>query len=252
MDPYLEDPAFWPDFHGRFITYWSDALNAVLPELYEARINERVELIDSEQERAIVVAPDVTLSRGEPWSGSGSGAATSTLVEPVMIPLVYLEESRETFLEIRRRSDRTVVTVLELLSPANKSGGDRGSYLAKRELLLRQDVNLVELDLLRAGQRIPLLRKPPPGDYYYFVSRANRRPLCDVYAWTVRHALPIVPVPLRSPDPDVMLHLGDVFGTAFERGRYVGSMNYAEPPEGTFTDTSPEWIRERIGTARPG
>jgi hypothetical protein len=250
MDPYLEDPAFWPDFHDSFITYWRDALNAVLPGAYEARINERVELLDPQFERPLIVAPDVTVSASESWSEPGGGVAVATVVEPVTIPLVYLEETRETFLEIRRRSDRTVVTVLELLSPSNKGGGDRGVYLARRELLLRQDVTLVELDLLRAGQRVPLLREPPPGDYYYFVSRSNRRPLCDVYAWTVRHALPIVPVPLRVPEPDLSLNLGEVFATAYERGRYARSIDYASPPEGTFADNASGWVDERLAPLR--
>ena len=32
MDPYLEDPAIWMDFHERFITYCSDFLNDSLPD----------------------------------------------------------------------------------------------------------------------------------------------------------------------------------------------------------------------------
>ncbi len=27
MDPYLETPAFWNDFHASFLVYWSDMLN---------------------------------------------------------------------------------------------------------------------------------------------------------------------------------------------------------------------------------
>jgi hypothetical protein len=45
MDPYLEDPAFWPDFHQSFILYWRDALNDQLPDHYEARIDERAHLV---------------------------------------------------------------------------------------------------------------------------------------------------------------------------------------------------------------
>lgn len=32
MDPYLEDPAFWPDFHHRFLENWCDALADLLPD----------------------------------------------------------------------------------------------------------------------------------------------------------------------------------------------------------------------------
>ena len=38
MDPYLEDPAFWADFHAAFLTYLRDAINERLPDNYEARV----------------------------------------------------------------------------------------------------------------------------------------------------------------------------------------------------------------------
>ena len=53
MDPYLEDPAFWSDFHARFITYWSDALSDCLPDNYEARIDEKVRLVDCVHQQKI-------------------------------------------------------------------------------------------------------------------------------------------------------------------------------------------------------
>jgi hypothetical protein len=181
MDPYLEDPAIWADFHDSFLTYWRDALNEALPAGYEARINERIEISDPLEPPSLALRPDVTVSRDRHYPGEENrgGAAVATLAEPVTIPLVYLDEVRETFIEIRRRPGREVVTVLELLSPSNKGTG-RGQYLAKREALLHQDVSLVELDLLRVGVRVPLRREPPPGHYYAFVSRATNRPMCDV------------------------------------------------------------------------
>jgi hypothetical protein len=42
MDPYLEDPAFWPDFHFTFIGCWREAIAEVLPEAYEARLDETI------------------------------------------------------------------------------------------------------------------------------------------------------------------------------------------------------------------
>ena len=32
MDPYLEDPAYWSDFHAAFLTYWRDAIADLQPE----------------------------------------------------------------------------------------------------------------------------------------------------------------------------------------------------------------------------
>jgi hypothetical protein len=43
----------------------------------------------------------------------------------------------------------------------------------------------------------------PPGDYFALIARAERRPDCDVFAWTVRDRLPTIPVPLLAPDADL-------------------------------------------------
>ena len=72
------------------------------------------------------------------------------------------------------------------------------SCLAKRNALLHQDVHLVELDLLRGGQRLPLRDPLPPGDYCTLVSRGDRRPGCAVCAWPLAHPLPTIPVPLLT------------------------------------------------------
>jgi hypothetical protein len=147
-------------------------------------------------------------------------------LEPVTIPLTILEGPRETYIEILHRPDRSLVAVLELLSPANKEQPGRTEYLAKRNALLYQQVHLVELDLLRGGRRPPLAKPLPPGDCYYFVSRAEQRPDCQVYAWGLRQPLPTLPVPLRAPDPDLMIPLASVFATAYDRGRFQRRIDY--------------------------
>ncbi len=212
MDPFLETPALWSDFHARFITYWSDALADLLPDNYEARIDEKVRLVE--------VAP----------------ARVATL-EPVTLSLVSEEEeAHERHIEILHRPERTLVAVLELLSPANKEEPGRSDYLAQRHALLRQPIHLVEIDLLIGGRRLPPEDGLPPGDYYALVSRGDRRPKCDVYVWTLRQRLPAIPIPLLPPDPDVWLDLAAVFATAYERGRYARSLDYASPPPVALDD----------------
>jgi hypothetical protein len=51
MDPYLEDPAFWPDFHARFVNYWCEEVAAHLPDHYEARLDEQVNLVQIPAEK---------------------------------------------------------------------------------------------------------------------------------------------------------------------------------------------------------
>ena len=110
--------------------------------------------------------------------------------------------------------------MIEILSPTNKSGSGRKEYLEKRNQLIQQPVNLVEIDLLLGGRRPRLGAPLPRGDYFAFVSRHDQRPNCDVFAWSVRHALPVIPIPLSNSDPDVNLDLGAIFSETYEIGPY--------------------------------
>jgi hypothetical protein len=243
MDPYLEDPAFWSDFHASFITYWRDALIDCLPDNYEARIDEKVRLVEVAPPRRKLIEPDVALTQRAP-SRTPAPAGVATL-EPVTVPLVIEEETHERYIEILHRPERALVAVLELLSPANKEEPGRSDYLAKRNALLRHPIHLVEVDLLIGGRRLPPEDGLPPGDYYALVSRGDRRPDCDVYAWPLRNALPAIPIPLLPPDPDVWLNLAAVFATTYERGRYARSLDYAAPPPVTLDEENRRWVMER-------
>ncbi len=89
---------------------------------------------------------------------------------------------------------------LELLSPANKTQGEeRDLYERKRLWVLSSNVNLVEIDLLRAGQPMPVRGNGHPAAYHILVSRAVTRPLADLYYFSVRDPIPnfLVPLPGR-------------------------------------------------------
>ena len=176
MDPFLELPAFWSDFHYTFVNYWREAIADVLPPNYEAALGERVYLVEHDPESRKLGWPDVAVTDAggqRPESASThSGVAT---LEPVTIPLTILEGPRETYIEILHQPERSLVAALELLSPTNKEQPGRTEYLAKRRALWYQHVHIIELDLLRGGQR-PVDEPLPPADYYYFLSRAGQRP----------------------------------------------------------------------------
>ncbi len=241
MDPYLEHPAYWLDFHSRFVNCWCEAVADALPPHYEASLGERVYLIDHDPEARRLGYPDVAVTQGEPvLSGAAPSAAGRTTLEPVTIPLMFLEGPRESYIEILYHPDRSLVAVLELLSPANKEYPGRTEYLAKRMALLHQNVHLAELDLLLVGHSLPMQRPLPPADYYYFVARGEQRPDCQVFSWTLRQPLPSLPVPLRDPDPDIVIDLGPVFATAYERGRFRRRINYRVPPP-VLPDEDKQW-----------
>jgi hypothetical protein len=220
VNPFLEAQYYWPDFHLTFFNHWQQAIADVLPDPYEARLDDWRN-----------VAP---IQR--PGSHRGSATAGALLLEPEIMPTVILDEDRETYLKILHREDRKLVTVLELLSPSNKVAPSRRDYLTRRNAILGQDVHLVELDLLVSGRRPPMTRLFPRGDFHAIVSRWEDRPDCRVYSWTVRMPLPLLPIPLRAPDPDVAIDLSAVYRTAFERGRYARSIDERLPLNLAFAE----------------
>jgi hypothetical protein len=243
MDPYLEDPAFWPDFHHRFIDDWCEAVAELLPEPYEARLNERVNLVQMSPEIITLIYPDVSVSHGSPPIRASAAGGGTLLLEPVTIPHEFLEEVREARIEILHRPERSLVAVLEMLSPTNKTGDGFQEYRAKRKTVLLQKVHLVELDLLVGGNRWPLLRPLPSAEYYAFVSRSEKRPNCDVYHWTMRQPLPTIPIPLRAPDADILVDLGKVFQKTFARGRYARSLAYGKASPAPLKPSDDEWAQ---------
>jgi hypothetical protein len=94
--------------------------------------------------------------------GRGRGAATATTGEPgpaVAEPLeIYMSDEpvTERYINIIDvGSGRRVVTVLEMLSLSNKTPGEgQELYRRKQRELIDGHVNLVEIDLLRAGDRV--------------------------------------------------------------------------------------------------
>ena len=158
------------------------------------------------------------------------------------------EQRRIAFLTLRERETREVVTVIEVLSPLNKRSGSRGQrqYLRKREAVLQSVAHLIELDLLRGGQRPPMFEPLPPGDYYASVSRERLRPKVEVYAWPLPHPLPPIPVPLAENDRDVTLDLQAVFNTVYDRVGYDYSLDYRRSVEPPLSEPDAAWVRELL------
>jgi hypothetical protein len=155
-----------------------------------------------------------------------------------------VEEVKERWIEIRRRPDWAPVTIIELLSPTNKSGQGHTDYLYKRVSLITRTIHLLELDLLIAGRRLPMGR-PLRGIYHALVSRAEERPIAEVFSWSIRDPLPTIPVPLMAPDPDISLDLAAVFGAVYRRGQYERSIDYQAPLELPLAPKDRGWAQKR-------
>src|SRR5437764_320844 len=132
MDPYLEDPARWADFHVRMITRISEHLNAVLPPQYAARIDRHVYIHEpTAEERVLLGRPDVYVA-GPPAAPAGAPAAPA-VAPPVTVVMPAEARPGTRFIQILDVLGHRVVTAVELLSPSNKATGpDRNAYLAER------------------------------------------------------------------------------------------------------------------------
>lgn len=242
MDPFLEQPAYWADFHATFINYWREAVGDQLPSGYEATLGERVYLVERDPDERKLGYPDIAVTRDDALSqGLLRARDTTATLEPVTIPVTMLEGPRETYIEILYQPENRLVAALELLSPANKESPGRVQYLAKRRALLLQDVHLVELDLLLAGRRLPFNKPLPAADYYYSIARAEQRPDCQVYHWTLREFLPTLPVPLRHPDADIQTDLSAVFATVYDRAKFFRRVDYRGPIPAFLGDADRQW-----------
>ncbi len=155
MDPYLENPAGWPDVHHRLMTTIADHLTVVVSPHFYVRIEERVYLTNPEQDRGYpALIPDVTVTTGRPAPARQLALPAGAMISaPVLVEGLLDPEIHDRYLEIRGARSHQVVTAIELLSPANKVKSSRGrkAMLEKRDTLWRGGVHWLEIDLLRAG-----------------------------------------------------------------------------------------------------
>ena len=259
MDPYLEDPAMWPDVHQRFITYLSDAMQPHIRPQYSARIGERIYVVDSIRS----IYPDLALVQrpNAPPRVEEGGVAVEEEAPPVDMPIkikIPDGEYREPFLEIYHMRTGEVVTVIEVLSPANKQPGQgRDLYLKKQAEILRTHAHLIEIDLLTSG--LPTVAIPPEGygqippwRYLICVNRSSYRDEQEVYAIPPSKRLPRMYTPLRAPDADVPVDLQAVLDQCYANGGYDDLIDYDQPPRAKLGPEEQFWMNAAVRGGRVG
>ncbi len=250
MDPYIEGKS-WANFHFRLIGSVADSIMPEIRPKYVVIAEERVYL-EHEVEGRDHIRPDLTIVDDGSLPYGSSRSATAAVARPVAITLPIPEEMREHYLTIRNRETQDVVTIIEVLSPANKRPGSDGKseYLRKREEVLRSRTHLVEIDLLRGGDRLPVRGSQPECDYIALVSRERKRPRAEAYPIFLRQQLPITPIPLAEGDPDISLDLQKAFTLAYDRAGYDYSLDYGREVEPPLDDEDSSWaaaiLAERI------
>lgn len=253
MDPYLEGD-MWQEFHERLASEISAQLMPRLAPNYVALLARRYTLAQT----YVLDGPLVLGSR--PAGRAFYPDVSVTRIEEVQAPYEFAtpddeidgdgdEQVPQLSIEIRDVAERRLVTVIEILSPANKYEPGYGEYLQKRAELLQSKAHLLEIDLVRRGARVGLARPLPPSPYYAILNRANRR-VNEIFTLPLRERLKVLPIPLLPPDRDVPLDLQAAVNACFALVGYERLLPYDEPPPlPELSSEEQAWLEERLREA---
>ena len=214
MDPYLEDESLWPSFHDLLISNMQQILMPNVADRYRIRTAERRYVVSR-----MPAGSDVEAERCE------------------------------EFLEIRDRASDRLVTILDVVSPVNKTtAAGREAYLATRRKAKEARASLVEVDLVRQGQ--PTLQYSRDGlpvwDYAVTVTRSAKPETYEIYTATLQKRLPKFRLPLAADDRDAVLDLGAAFGRCYEFGRYAERIDYGSEPTVPLSEEVRRWRDELL------
>jgi hypothetical protein len=262
MDPYIEACGLWEGFHNHLIEAIYQALATALPQGYaiDTAVRSYVVLLEAEGKQEHLANADVTITEPATAKKPRKKKDRVSVAEPaeagqsVPMQAFLAEEFKESFVEIYADMEkRILVTCIEVLSPSNKRRGTEGwlQYERKRQALLLGRANLIEIDLLRGGHHQPMLTPWPDSPYRLLVSRATRAPHCRVWLGHFLHRLPVLPVPLLSPEPDLSLDLQPLLDGIYALGRYDERIDYARPLTPPLSEIEAVGVRDLLKD-RPG
>lgn len=252
MNPYLEQ--YWREIHLGLIAYARDEIQSALPPQLRARAEERV-FLESEDVRYRHAYPDIHVVEHPRPSASATATqaakSTAAVVEPLIMEIEN-EPITERYIEIvDAASGNRVITVIEFLSPANKvPGNGQKLYLRKQRDVIDADINLVEIDLTRSGERVLSLHpiNYPPAyrtTYQMLVRRAARPFTVEIYPAPLSKPLPTIHIPLRPEDKDVDLDLQALIDRCYKNGRY-DDIDYKADPEPPLSKEDALWMDSRL------
>jgi len=219
MNPFIEGYK-WSPLHGSMIYKMQDALIEQLPEGYFLESETTLYVDSGGLNETTHIVPDIHILEDPAGDYGASGKATLTPPsERRSYPVAKVRS-----LKILDANDRELITSIELLSPANKTGKGLKQYRTKRENIIQAQVNLVEIDLLRGGEKVDFYSNSDP-DYLVQVTDQFKD---EVLAWHIDifDKLPTVPVPLLPEDAPLILDLQAVFNRTFKSTTLPRALTY--------------------------
>ena len=252
MDPYLELPENWRGVHNQLIVMMVQQLNEHLPPPFAAMAEERCYVLQEERE----IVPDFAIVRPFDFPRTPSRSGTAVLERPLTTPAEVMElepiDVKHRFINIVAVRDRELITTIELLSPVNKTREGRRKYQRKQTEILKTDVHLIEIDLLRGGEHtahIPLSRLQKRGktwDYLVCLHRAHQRHRVEYWAIPLPQKLPVIAVPLTPETEDVPLDLQSALDTLYDRGAYARILDYNQPLTPALSARNQSWVEQLL------
>jgi hypothetical protein len=243
MDPYLENPDWFPDLHGSLITFGKEMLQRRLPEPYYAQSEQRVWLEYTRHH----MEPDVEIVHSARTQRKQDDGGLALVTEPgeggpLVVTVETIEHGpfKQYYLEIRqlRGKEVQIVTSIDVLSPSNKKNGhpSREKFLEKQRRTLKSETNLVEIDLLRGGTHslaVPRdLVKAQSGAFDYLISiyRVHRPQEFLVYPIGLTQRLPKIDILLLTTDAPVPLDVQAAFDRAYDAGPFQRGIEHGKDP----------------------
>jgi hypothetical protein len=251
MDPYLEHPSLWPDVHNRLIAALADDLSERVAPRYYVGLERRTYLLKAD-DLVFIRRPDIAVASATDVAGCAlRPVATSVTVLEVGVPMQ--DEVSENFLEVHEVKTGKLVTRLELLSPVNKVYRQgRDEYERKRRYVFRSLTNLVEIDLLWAGEPMPVIGAQVQSDYRILVSRGIQRPHASLIAFTLRQPIPTITLPLLSGDDEPEVALNHLLHMLYRRARFDLRLDYTLPPIPPLAEADAAWAQALIAASSAG
>ncbi len=257
MDPYLEG-YLWPDVHHALATKIRQQLMPYLRPRYVARLEVAVVQDNDPAAEIGIMYPDVEIiERRQPIKEAtveyqaavdSAEKVESREIPPAPVTLRLLEpvEVRLVTVEIRQAGDNRLITAIEILSPVNKREPNLSRYRQKRQRFRQAGVHLLEIDLLRRGQRPWRDPRLPAAAYLVTLMRAATGQI-EVWPLALTDRMPVVPVPLRGSDPDTPLDLATALTAIYDEAAYDLSIDYTQPPPPpALSAEEAAWINEVI------
>jgi len=232
MNPYLEHPEIWPGVHHWLIVELARSLSPQLRPKYRAAVEVR--LYETIGEQSLLVGiPDLTVkgSQATTEQPMTNVAVAPSPPQPQTVQVPVPETIKQGYLEVREVATGEVVTVIEILSPINKRSGEgRQDYETKRNKIFGSSTHLVEIDLLRKGKPLPIYHSNSQTHYRILVSRGDRRPQADLYAFNLRDTIPSFPLPLKSGDREPFVDLQVLLNNVYDQASYDLAIDYTQEP----------------------